>query len=235
MAPAVAKFDDIPVVDLASCADKECLETVTKACEEFGCFRIINHGIAPDVFRNADLVCRDVFSLPTETKKKNVSPVPFASYVGGIPFVPFYESLAIDDPDREAIKDFSLLMWPHGNPNFCEIIEEYMNKMRVLSSRVHQIILESLGLSKYYASHFDHGKALFHMNMYDVPSELSTESIGLTPHTDGNSVTILYEDQEGGLQVWNKAGNLIEVKAIPNTIVIFLGDCFKAWSNGRIE
>ncbi|KAH9321566.1 hypothetical protein KI387_016205, partial [Taxus chinensis] len=230
--------ENIPVLDMSRCGEKECIENIRQACEELGCFRIVNHGIATDLLRQADLVCRDVFKLPKETKIKNVSPVPFAGYYGGVShdraFV--HETLGIAEvPNPEAIRDFSNLMWSHGNQNFCKIMEEYTYNMMQLSKRLHQIILESLGLSKYYDSHFNHGKTIFRMNMYDVLHELSLETVGLPPHTDSNSITILYEDEIGGLQVENKTGDWINVNPIPNTFVVFIGDSFEAWSNRRIR
>ncbi|GLJ12213.1 hypothetical protein SUGI_0186710 [Cryptomeria japonica] len=233
-----AKLDDIPILDLSRCGEDNCLQTLREACQELGCFRIVNHGISPDLLLKADQACREVFKLSTETKIKNVSPVPYAGYIGGIAGVPFYESLGIAlsiTRDAQAIKDFTHLMWPQGNQNFCETIEEYTCEMMELLNKVHQVILESFGVSKYYATHFDHGKGIFRMNLYDLSSELSTESNGLPAHTDGNSITILHEDSCGGLQVCNREGNWIDVKPIPNSFVAMAGDTFQAWTNGRIR
>ncbi|GLJ12215.1 hypothetical protein SUGI_0186740 [Cryptomeria japonica] len=65
------------------------------------------------------------------------------------------------------------------------------------------------------------------MNMYDVTSELSTEIIGLQPHMDMGSLTILHEDDCGGLQVCNRAGHWIDVIPIPNSFVAMMGGCFQ--------
>ncbi|GLJ12210.1 hypothetical protein SUGI_0186680 [Cryptomeria japonica] len=243
MAPATTtqrgepEVEDIPELDLSHSQEDEFLQAVREGCQEIGCFRIVNHGISPDLIRKADLASREAFKLPLETKKKNVSPNPFMGYVGGIPEAPFYESLGIElagAPDREAVKDFSHIMWPQGNQFFSETMEEFTCEMMEMSKKVHQVILASLGVGKYYASDFDHGKALFRMNMYEVPSELPSESYGLGPHKDGTSISILYGDGSSGLQVL-KAGNWVDVKPVPNTFVAMAGDTFQAWSNGRIR
>ncbi|XP_059071503.1 2-oxoglutarate-dependent dioxygenase AOP2-like [Cryptomeria japonica] len=225
-----ANLDYIPTLDLSRCGDQKCLQTIKEACQELGCFRIVNHGIAPDHLLKADQACREVFKLPTETKRKNMSSNPLAGYLGGISKIPFYESEGIiltELSHSETLRDFSRLMWPHGNQNFCETMEEYTRKMVVLLNEVHKIILASFGVSEYFATHFDHGKAIFLMNLYDVTSELLDESIGLSPHTDLNSLTILHEDECGGFQIWNKAGNWVDVKSISNSFVAVMGDGFQ--------
>ncbi|XP_057852725.1 probable inactive 2-oxoglutarate-dependent dioxygenase AOP2 [Cryptomeria japonica] len=230
-----AKLDDIPILDLSHSGEDKCLEALREACEELGCFRIVNHGISADLLLKAEQACREVFKLPTETKKKNVSPNPYAGYYGGMPF---YESLGIalsSTRDPQAIQDFTHLMWPQGNQNFSETMEEYTCEMMELLNKVHQAILESFGVSKYYATHFDHRKGIFRMNLYDLTSELCTESTRQPAHTDANSISILYEDACGGFQVWSREGNWIDVKPIPNSFVVLAGDSFQAWSNGKIR
>ncbi|KAJ7946239.1 gibberellin 2-beta-dioxygenase 8 [Quillaja saponaria] len=51
------------------------------------------------------------------------------------------------------------------------------------------------------------------------------------PHTDSDFLTILHQDQVGGLQLV-KDGKWIAVKPNPNALIINIGDLFQAWSNG---
>jgi isopenicillin N synthase-like dioxygenase len=158
----------------------------------------------------------------------------FGSYLKGGPGSPFYESVGIG-PGFEAINKFSDLMWPHGNENFCQVMREYFERMKELSDRIHKIILASLGVSNYYASHFEPGKFWLRLNEYQVSCDEASGSITLPAHTDGPSITILHEDEVGGLQVLSKAGNWVEVKPTPNSFIVFLGDTLQAWSNNRIR
>ncbi|MBA0807880.1 hypothetical protein Gohar_023657 [Gossypium harknessii] len=50
------------------------------------------------------------------------------------------------------------------------------------------------------------------------------------PHTDSDFLTILHQDQVGGLQLV-KDGQWIAVKPNPEALVINIGDLFQAWSN----
>jgi isopenicillin N synthase-like dioxygenase len=208
------------------------LSEFRRCCEDWGCFRLTNHGIPDALIGRVETLCRDVFKLPTETKQKNVSPVLYGGYIQGGPMAPFYESLGIG-PDFEAIHEFSDIMWPHGNQNFCQVMGEYFEKKKELCDRIHKIILASLGVSNYYASHFERCNLWFRMNEYQVRCDEASGSISLPVHTDGGSITILHEDEVGGLQVSSKAGNWVDVKPTPNSFIVFLGDTLQAWSNKR--
>ncbi|KAH9301995.1 hypothetical protein KI387_013578, partial [Taxus chinensis] len=52
-------------------------------------------------------------------------------------------------------------------------------------------------------------------------------------HTDLGCVTILYQDDVGGLQIRTKQGNWIDTKPLSGSFVVNLGDCSQMWSNCR--
>jgi len=240
--------EDIPVFDLSQIQleglagegfDEDYQKNLLRSefrrcCEDWGCFRLTNHGISHQLMERVEFLCRDVFKLPAETKEKKVSPLAIGSYVKGGPLRPFYESIGVG-PDFEAIEEFSDLMWPHGNQNFCEVMREYFEGMKELSDGIHKIILATLRVSNYYASHFEHCKLWLRMNKYESPCDEASGSVTFPAHTDGTSITILREDEVGGLQVLSKAGNWLEVKPSPNSFIVILGDTLQAWSNKRIH
>ncbi|KAK9268790.1 hypothetical protein L1049_000553 [Liquidambar formosana] len=68
------------------------------------------------------------------------------------------------------------------------------------------------------------------MNRYP-PCPISSEVFGMMPHTDSDFLTILYQDQVGGLQLV-KDDRWFSVKPKPDALIINIGDLFQAWSNG---
>lgn len=52
-------------------------------------------------------------------------------------------------------------------------------------------------------------------------------------HTDYGTLTLLYQDNVGGLEVLSPSGNFIKAKPIPGTIVINAADLLYKWSNGK--
>lgn len=63
------------------------------------------------------------------------------------------------------------------------------------------------------------------LNRYP-PCPLPLEVFGLTPHTDSDFLTILHQDQVGGLQLV-KDGRWIAVKPNPEALIINIGDLFQ--------
>lgn len=59
--------------------------------------------------------------------------------------------------------------------------------------------------------------------------------VGLGAHTDLQCLTILWQDQVGGLQVLNNHGEWIKAKPIPGTFVVNIGDFLMRMSNGKLK
>lgn len=55
-------------------------------------------------------------------------------------------------------------------------------------------------------------------------------------HTDWSTMTMLFQDDCGGLQVEDpkKPGEFIDVAPVPNTLVMNVGDLLMRWSNGEL-
>ncbi|KAM3506146.1 hypothetical protein MY10362_002532 [Beauveria mimosiformis] len=54
-------------------------------------------------------------------------------------------------------------------------------------------------------------------------------------HTDYGSVTLLFQDDRGGLQVRSPSGKFVDATPIPDTIVVNAGDLLARWSNDTIK
>ncbi|KAH9288979.1 hypothetical protein KI387_033096, partial [Taxus chinensis] len=103
-----------------------------------------------------------------------------------------------------------------------------------LATKIIKIILASLGLdaSKFYQSDFKKCTAKFHINGYPSHGKRMGDVV-LPCHGDVNCMTILYNDENAGLQVRSKEGEWFNVKPQPDSFVVNIGDCLRAWSNGR--
>jgi isopenicillin N synthase-like dioxygenase len=65
------------------------------------------------------------------------------------------------------------------------------------------------------------------------PPESGSEQFGVAPHTDYGGLTLLSQDDTGGLQVRARSGEWMTAVPIPDTFVVNIGDLMARWTNDR--
>ncbi|GLJ08105.1 hypothetical protein SUGI_0081380 [Cryptomeria japonica] len=240
---------DIPVIDLSlfpgsqnvdiKQLESEEFNKLRKACQELGFFLVINHGINPTLVQAVEGRIRDMFALPAEIKNRAIFPIFNAGYG------PFEVHDVTKDTTPEnmvfpwdhllpnSVEEISARLWPQGNPAFCEELNAYRTQVRELSHRILRLLVWSLGvdISSQSASElFEKSYGNLRMNYYDKSTEKEMIS---KAHTDISCITILYQDDVGGLQIRTKQDKWIYTKPVPGSFVINIGDVLQMWSNGR--
>ncbi|KAM2273997.1 hypothetical protein ACFX1S_043857 [Malus domestica] len=230
---------------------------VREVCEDYGCFLLLVKDEIPMSLREEMVAAmKALFDLPEETKKKHTSPKPYQSYEGKSPVIPLNESFGIDDACcLDAAQAFTNLMWPQGNPALCEAMKSMCSKMMELNLIILRMILESFGLGNHYDSHVQNTTSAFRFMKYNAPpppptpgnininadssstslSASPSVALGLVPHTDKSTLTILCQNDVQGLEILTKQGKWVEVMVPEEAVVVFVGDAIKAWSNGRLH
>lgn len=152
---------------------------------------------------------------------------------------PFFESLRVAGPDfdRSAQRSVDVLFHQH-NSEFGELLQEYGSKMTELSKKVLKLVLKTLGddaEKKYYNSDFENCHGYLRIINYSTPDGFEEEVEGLGMHTDMSCVTIVYQDEIGGLQMKSSEGNWADVSPCEGTLVVNIGDMLQAWSNEKLR
>ena len=65
------------------------------------------------------------------------------------------------------------------------------------------------------------------------PAGAGEDRFGVAPHTDFGVLTVLCQDEIGGLEIRRLTGEWIAVPPIPGTLVVNVGDLLERWSNRR--
>lgn len=103
---------------------------------------------------------------------------------------------------------------------------EYASAMQELSKLLGGVLVEHLGHRKNLIDKMcDENTCFVRLNHYP-PCQISSEVFGLMPHTDSDFLTILHQDEVGGLQLM-KDSRWVAVKPIKNALIVNIGDLFQ--------
>ncbi|KAK9742345.1 hypothetical protein RND81_03G165700 [Saponaria officinalis] len=237
---------DIPLIDLAGLfsSDPDTVRVtknqVSEACQVWGFFQVVNHGVEPELMDQAQQTWRDFFHLPMENKQKyGNSPRTYEGYgsrlgveKGAILDWSDYYFLHYLPP---ALKDYS--KWPDQPPHHREIVDKYLNELVKLSGRLTKVLSSNLGLEEDYlqkAFGGDDVGACLRANFYPKCPQPDL-TLGLSPHSDPGGMTILLPDNDvPGLQV-RKGNKWITVKPAPHAFIVNMGDQIQVISNARYK
>jgi gibberellin 2beta-dioxygenase len=78
----------------------------------------------------------------------------------------------------------------------------------------------------------DETTCFLRLNRYPA-CPFSPDTFGLVPHTDSDFLTVLCQDQVGGLQLM-KGGTWVAVKPIPGALIVNIGDLFQVHTHMNV-
>ncbi|KAJ0545972.1 putative flavanone 3-dioxygenase [Helianthus annuus] len=221
---------NLPVIDFTQLqgADRlRVLASLSKACQEFGFFQLINHGIGDEVTRKMIDVSKEFFELPFEDRQRYMSSDLHAPVRYGTSFNQNNDKVFCWRDflklSCHPLQDYSSF-WPSSPLDLREAMGEYSKKTQNLYERVMEAILESLGVTNETAI-FEQGNQLMMVNWYPACPQPQL-TLGLPPHSDYGLLTLLLQDQVEGLQIQHN-GKWVTVKPIPNSFVVNIGDQFE--------
>ncbi|KAK6947793.1 Non-hem dioxygenase N-terminal domain, partial [Dillenia turbinata] len=229
----------LPIFDMSQPIPPCCLSSLSLACQEWGFFHITNHGVSKELFHKVRSLSQHIFSLPTASKLKLGPLSSLKSYTPHFIASPFFESLRVSGPDFFASgKSSADELLGEKSVEFSEALQDYGNKMVNLSKRIIEAVLMSLGdgCEKFYESEFNKCRGYLRIVNYSPPENVKDEVVeGLGMHTDMSCITMVYQDDVGGLQMRSKDGKWIDICPCENSLVVNIGDLLQAWSNGRLR
>ena len=133
--------------------------------------------------------------------------------------------------------------WPSGDAEgekFKEVMISFHDTCKALHVEVMRAIAVGMGLKPDYFDGFtnvgDNTLRLLHYP--EVSREVFKKNkmqVRAGEHTDYGSVTLLFQDNRGGLQVKSPDGTFVDATPIPGTVVVNAGDLLARWSNDTIK
>ena len=245
------EFSHIPVIDVADLiagnyARLEVAERIGEACRESGFFYIVGHGVDEKLMQRLQDLSRQFFSLEVESKMRIAMPLAGRAWRG---YFPLGDELTSGIPDqkeglyfgRELSADDPLVQagTPLHGPNLFpaepaemrQAVLEYMDAMTQLGHSLMAGIALSLGLEDSYFA--DHGTAdpLILFRIFNYPPMTDEALWGVGEHTDYGLLTILLQDDAGGLEVRSRK-RWVPAPPIPGSFVCNIGDMLDRMTRG---
>ncbi|CAL5872080.1 uncharacterized protein PFLUO_LOCUS6337 [Penicillium psychrofluorescens] len=124
-------------------------------------------------------------------------------------------------------------------PHFKADVLEYWRSCLALARRLIRIFALALDLPEdYFDRMTSHPDAAVALNYYptipeSAAKETDVEAVSIGSHTDLQFFTMLWQDQNGGLQVLNRDGQWLNAKPIHGTFVVNIGDYLMRITNDR--
>jgi isopenicillin N synthase-like dioxygenase len=249
----MAIADDIPLIDIAPLiAGAPERERVARelgaACREHGFFYITGHGVDAGLCQRLETLSRQFFARGTEEKMQ----INMAR--GGRAWRGYFrvgDELTSGKPDqKEGIYFGSELSEDHpavqagtplhgGNlwPEVAGFREKVLDFMAAVTGVGHHLMTGlalSLGLEpSYFADRYTRDPlVLFRIFNYPYsPDRVAGEQWGVGEHTDYGLLTLLLQDDTGGLQVKSR-GRWIEAPPIPGSFICNIGDMLDRMTRG---
>ena len=128
--------------------------------------------------------------------------------------------------------------WPQGDADFKQVMQDFFEQCRQLHAVVMRGLAIGLGLEPdFFADYVKQGDNTLRLLHYPaVPADaFANGRVRAGLHSDFGSITLLFQDTRGGLQVERQDGTFADVTPIEGTIVLNAGDLLSRWSNGMIR
>jgi len=232
----------IPVVDfdvlVNGAADRRAraIRDLGRACEDWGFFMVVNHGV-PEELKEATMeTCRELFSLPEEEKAEYLEAGPMDPVRIGTGFFSVVDGVRYW---RDYLKMFAHpeLHCPANPPKLRDVAAEYSAKTRALLLVLARAISESLGLDGGRIPEAMGLESCFQIlvaNHYPPCSGPGGAGMGLPAHSDHGFLTLLFQNGVDGLQV-ERGGRWRLAKPLPGAFFVIAGDQLEIVSNGRYK
>ena len=224
---------------------------IDAACRDTGFFYIVGHGVAPELLTRVDVLAREFFAWPDAEKARIAMANGGRAWRGWFPLrgeltsgVPdqkeglyFGEELGPDDPRvRAALPLHGANLFPEQPAALRDAVLEYIDALTAVGQCVLRGVSLALGLDEgWFDRHLTAAPTvLFRIFRYPpVPPDVNGEwSVG--EHTDYGLLTILAQDDTGGLEVRTRDG-WIAAPPISDAFVVNLGDMLERMTGGRYQ
>jgi len=253
-------FDEIPSLDLAEftagtpAQKASFVQKLGDAYQNIGFVAIKNHGLSKDLQDRLYNSIKSFFSLPDEIKTQYEKPeIGFQrGYTGKgkehakgrntgdlKEFYHVGQELSFI-PDSDPIKsEYPENLWPSEVEQFKNNAIEAYQTLETAGKAMLQAIAIFMELPEdYFDDKIVHGNSILRQIHYfpiENPDAVPADAVRAAEHGDINLITLLMGASADGLQVLRKDGKWIPITALPDQLVVNVGDMLERLTNKKLK
>lgn len=245
----------VPIIDISALVQhtskqQKVANAIGEACRTHGFFYIVGHGVSEELQDQLERQSQSFFAQDVAAKNEIRMALAGKAWRGyfpvgdeltsGKPDVKegLYFGIELDPDDPRVQAELPLHganLFPQGMPRFRQTVLDYMDAMTTLGHTLMRGMALSLGLeASFFSDHYT-GDPLTLFRIFNYPyhpqQEQQEQLWGVGEHTDYGVLTILKQDDAGGLQVKSQS-NWIDAPPVPHSFVCNIGDMLDRLTKG---
>ncbi len=250
-------YDEVPSLDLADftggdeAKKKKFVADLGAAYNNIGFVAIKNHYLTDDLSARLYDVIKKFFALPDAVKQKYEIEglAGQRGYIGKgkehakgrntgdlKEFYHIGQEVEDDDPIKSEYPDN---IWPDEITEFREIGLEVYRRLEKTGVHMLRAIALYLNLPEnYFDDKVHHGNSILrpiHYFPIEKPEEVPGDAVRAAEHGDINLITLLMGASADGLQVLRRDGKWIPITALPEQLVVNVGDMLERHTNKKLK
>ncbi|WP_179526766.1 2OG-Fe(II) oxygenase [Ectopseudomonas composti] len=249
-------MNSLPIIDIAplyaddASAWPAVAEAIDRACRDWGFFYIVGHPISAERIDDLLSAAKTFFTLPADDKLKiDITQTAHHRGYGAIATEQLDPSKPSDlketfdmgfhmPADHPEVLAGKPLRGPNRHPEmpgWAALMEQHYADMQALAKTLLRAMAMALDIEHdFFDARFHEPISVLRMIHYPPRHTASSaDQQGAGAHTDYGCITLLYQDDAGGLQVRARDGQWIDAPPIAGSFVVNIGDMMARWSNDR--
>lgn len=250
-------YDEIPSLDLADFTrgdaktKQKFVETLGAAYHNIGFVAVRNHFLTDEMQQNLYATIKKFFALPDDVKKK-YERIDLAGQRGYISkgkehakgrntgdLKEFYHIGQEPEEADDAKEDYPENIWPEEVPEFKAIGISVYRALEKTGTEILRAIALYLKLPEnYFDDKIKNGNSILrpiHYYPIENPDAVPGDAVRAAEHGDINLITLLMGASADGLQVLRRDGKWIPITALPEQLVVNVGDMLERLTNKKLK
>lgn len=241
-------INDIPILDISPLLEspertrcENIVRDMREACLDVGVFYVTGHGVSEEQTAEVFRESQRFFDLPADQKMK-IQLKNSSHYRGYTGYkgektqgkidlheaLDFARDIAPNESDAQKFPLFGPNQWPTHSQIFKHRVTEYFRVMSLVGKGIARGIFRGLGADDAFVE-FQSRDTLDFMRLLYYPDQEKGQGIG--EHVDYGVVTMIAQDNVGGLEVQKADGQWVEAPHVEGALPVVIGKMVQVTSN----